>query len=91
MSGRSKGCAAVQIRAESLEAYAWDECLEMLEHPEMITQLCLDQHDRLTALDDKRQSEVANLQTARAEQTAAKRRVISLVARGKISEAGAAH
>jgi len=45
---RAKPCKAVQIRAEPLEGYAWAECAEMLQHPEMLTQLGLDHYEYLS-------------------------------------------
>jgi hypothetical protein len=83
---RAKRCRVVQIRAEPLEQYAWAECLEILEHPEMLTQLGLDHYERLAELDANRAREVSRIQNALAEQAAAKQRIIALVARGKISD-----
>jgi hypothetical protein len=67
----------------------WGMCKEMLDTPHMITQLGIDHYERLIDLDANQAHEIQKLQTAMAEQEAAKQWVIGLVARGKIGEGDA--
>jgi site-specific DNA recombinase len=86
--GTMKGtCRASNLNAVALEAYAWGECEEMLNNPTMISQLGMEQYERLAELDATRAQEVQRLQKALAEQEAAKQRIIALVADGKVSRA----
>jgi Transmembrane secretion effector len=86
LTSDTRRCYSININAPSLEAYVWSQCLEMLQHPEMITQLSIDEYERLVGLDANRAGEVQRLRQALAEQEAAKQRVINLVRRDLIRE-----
>jgi len=86
---RKQGCAAASIKAEPLEAVAWDMCSELLRDPNRIAEIGEDHCLYLKHLDANRARETQKLQQARADQEAAKQRVIGLVRRGKIGDADA--
>jgi hypothetical protein len=64
-------------------------CNEMLNVPDMITQLGIDHYKRLVDMNTYRAHEFQNLQWTMAEQEAAKQWVIGLAERGKIGEGDA--
>jgi hypothetical protein len=63
----------------------WGECIDLLRHPGKIEAFAQDEIRGLEEDDESRASEVQRLQKSLAEQEAAERRIIDLVADGKVS------
>jgi site-specific DNA recombinase len=74
-----RGCSAASVKAEPLEALAWETCRDLLRHPGSVfdADIYLD----LEARDANRAAEIQRLRNVEAEQLAAKQQVIGLVGR----------
>jgi site-specific DNA recombinase len=79
-----RGCPGASLRADHLEATAWEMCSEILDDPQMLWQLGVGHYEHLEERDVNRHEEVQRLRKSLVEEEAAKQRVISLYARGKI-------